>query len=100
MNVAEAQEPRLFYERERNRALNQMVAGIAHEIQPSYFHQGICGTHSEEEGQPQFQEQMARYLPEEPDRINSMVRNLIDYAKPQSSKRQQVDVHEVIAAVP
>jgi polar amino acid transport system substrate-binding protein len=89
----------LFYERERNRALNQMVAGIAHEIRnPLTSIKAFVELIPKKKDSPQFQEQMARYLPEELDRINSMVRNLIDYAKPQSSKRQQVDVHEVITS--
>ena len=89
----------LFYERERNRALNQMVAGIAHEIRnPLTSIKTFVELIPEKKDNPQFQEQMARYLPEELDRINTMVRNLIDYAKPQSSKRQAVSVQEVIAS--
>ena len=89
----------LFYERERNRALNQMVAGIAHEIRnPLTSIKAFVELIPKKKDSPQFLDEMARYLPDELDRINSMVRNLINYAKPESSKRQAVDIHDVITS--
>jgi len=89
----------LFYERERNRALNQMVAGIAHEIRnPLTSIKTFVELIPKKKDSPLFLDQMSRYLPDELGRIDAMIRNLIDYAKPQSTKRQPVLVSELLTS--
>lgn len=99
-NVTKERKSReLFYERERDRALGQMVASIAHEIRnPLTSIKTYVGLIPTKKDSPQFQEQMARYLPKELDRIDSLVQNFINYAKPQSQKRQPVLVDEVLGS--
>ena len=99
-NVTKERKSReLFYERERDRALNQMVAGIAHEIRnPLTSIRTFIELIPTKKDNPQFQEQMARYLPKELDRINGLVQNFINYVKPQSQKRQPVLVDEVLGS--
>lgn len=97
-NVTKERKSReLFYERERDRALNQMVAGIAHEIRnPLTSIKTFVELIPKKKDNPQFQEQMACYLPKELDRIDELIHNLMNYAKPQSQKRQPVIVDEIL----
>jgi len=84
-------------EREKNRALNQMIAGIAHEIRnPLMAIKTFVELIPIKKDSPVFQDQMAKYVPKELDRISALVRSLIDYAKPESSNKEKVIVHDVI----
>lgn len=85
------------FERQKNLALNRMVASVAHEIRNPLM---SIKTYAElipaKRNNAAFQEQMAQYLPREVDRINGLVSSLIDYAKPRSQTRERVSVPAVI----
>ena len=86
-----------FMEREKNRVLNQIVAGISHEIRnPLMAIKTFVELIPIKKGNPQFLTQMAEYLPRELERINILTKNLIDYAKPQSKNKEEISVNHII----
>lgn len=88
------------FEEEKNRTLNQVVAGIAHEIKNPLtsiktFAKVLETAHSD----PQFMKDFSRYVPAEVERINRLVESLISYAKPARTARERVDLTEVAREV-
>lgn len=84
-------------EREKNKALNQMIAGIAHEIRnPLMAIKTFVELIPIKKENQQFQDQMAKYVPRELDRINSLIKSLIDYAKPESNNKEKLMIKDVI----
>lgn len=84
-------------EREKNKALNQMIAGVAHEIRnPVMAIKTFVELIPVKKDNKQFQDQMAKYVPKELDRINSLVQNLIDYAKPKSNNKEKLMIKDII----
>ena len=82
-------------EREKNLALNRLIAGIAHEIRnPLTAIKAYTMMLPHKVGNPEFQAQMARYVPMEVDRVNTLITNLIDYAKPRTAFREEMLVDE------
>lgn len=84
------------FEEEKNRTLNQVVAGIAHEIKNPLtsiktFATVLETAHSD----PQFMKDFSRYVPAEVERINRLVESLISYAKPARAARERVDLTAV-----
>lgn len=95
--TVERRKHELFYERERNRSLNQIVAGLAHEIRnPLTSIKAFVELVPTKKGNQRFLDQMARYLPEEIDRMGRMVRDLVDYVKPLKHERQPISVGEIL----
>ena len=95
----EIHERQAVVEREKNRVLNQLIAGIAHEIKNPLMSlkllaQLIRGRREDEE----FQESFAEIVPQEVDRINHLVESLIDYARPPRGQRSVVLVEETVQA--
>ncbi|NBG88172.1 transporter substrate-binding domain-containing protein [Isachenkonia alkalipeptolytica] len=86
-----------LFEKEKARALNRIVAGIAHEIRNPVtsiktFVELIPGKIEN----PRFRKEIVNYVPKELDRVNRLIENLIDYAKPKSIHQTLVYPHEVI----
>lgn len=75
------------FEKEKNSALNRIVAGIAHEIRnPLMSIRTFASLIGPKGDDPEVQESFAAVVPQEVDRINRLIEDLIHYAKP--SKRQ------------
>ena len=88
------------FEEEKNRTLNQVVAGIAHEIKnPLTSIKTFVTVLESARADPQFMEDFSRYVPAEVERINRLVESLISYAKPARSVRERVCLSEVVQEV-
>ncbi len=85
------------YEREKNKSLNQIVAGIAHEIRnPLTSIKTFVELIPIKRESKQFQDQLAEFVPKEVDRVNNLIKNLIDYAKPETNNKETVSINEII----
>lgn len=88
------------FEEEKNRTLNQVVAGIAHEIKnPLTSIKTFVTVLESAHADPQFMKDFACYVPAEVERINRLVESLISYAKPARSVRETVCLSEVVQEV-
>ena len=85
------------FERNKNMALTRIAAGIAHEIRNPLMtirtFATLIGTKGDNK---QVQESFARYVPNEVDRINRIVDNLIHYAKPAKLYLERVNVSDIV----
>lgn len=85
------------YEKEKNKSLNQIIAGIAHEIRnPLTSIKTFVELIPIKRENKQFQDQLAEFVPKEVDRVNNLIKNLIDYAKPENNNKETVCINEII----
>jgi len=85
------------FEEEKSRTLNQVVAGIAHEIKnPLTSIKAFVAALHDECGNPHFMEDFVCYVPSEVDRINRLVEGLIGYAKPAKGTPGQIDLSALV----
>ncbi|TMW69989.1 transporter substrate-binding domain-containing protein [Alteribacter natronophilus] len=82
-----------IFEQEKNQALGRVVAGIAHEIRNPLtsiktFVELIPLKFSNE----RFQKEISTYVPQEIERVNTLIEGLIDYAKPKQADRKIINV--------
>ena len=88
------------YEREKNKSLNQIVAGIAHEIRnPLTSIKTFVELIPIKRESKQFQDQLAEFVPKEVDRVNNLIKNLIDYAKPETNNKETININEIIKSI-
>lgn len=86
-------------EKEKSKALNQMIASIAHEIRnPLMSIKTFVELIPSKKQNPKFIDQMGEYLPTELERINGLIKRLIDYAKPSDLNKTLVNVNDVITS--
>lgn len=98
-NTAEKKIRAELFAREKNKALNEIVAGIAHEIRnPLTSIKTFVELIPEKLTNPNFQRDIISYVPKEVDRVNQLIENLIDYAKPKNPNKEVVDVNQLIEA--
>lgn len=85
------------FARQKSSALTRIAAGIAHEIRNPLMtirtFATLIGTKGDSK---QVQESFALYVPNEVDRINRLIDNLIHYAKPPVRHPQRVCVEELV----
>lgn len=85
------------FETEKNKVLNQVVAGIAHEIKnPLMSIKTFVSLIGEQGSDPAFMEDFVRYVPSEVERINRLVEGLIGYAKPARGAAMHMDLSALI----
>lgn len=93
----EEREKRELFEKEKNKALNRIIAGIAHEIKNPLMSirtfATLIGTKGDDK---EFQESFYQFVPGEVDRINKLIESLINYAKPVAKEMECVDVKAII----
>lgn len=83
-------------EGEKNRMLNQIIAGLAHEIKnPLMSIQAFAAIIKESGQDKEFQESFAQYVPQEVNRIKRLIDALINYAKPADMTKESVDVRKL-----
>lgn len=86
-----------IFEREKNKALNKIIAGIAHEIRnPLTSIKAFIQLIPSKIDNQNFQNQLTDFVPKEVDRVNNLIKDLIDYAKPEINNKNIIDISEVI----
>lgn len=86
-----------MFEKEKNRALNQIIAGIAHEIRnPLMSIKTFVELIPVKRDNAKFQDNLAEFVPKEVDRVNNLIKNLIDYAKPSRSNREWMLIEDLV----
>jgi polar amino acid transport system substrate-binding protein len=93
----EEQQAQVEFEKEKNRTLTRLVAGIAHEIRNPLMSirtfATVIGTQGDNRD---VQQSFSKYVPDEVDRINRLIENMIQYAKPAKRQVRRSDVGEMI----
>ncbi|KUO71870.1 MAG: hypothetical protein APF77_07100 [Clostridia bacterium BRH_c25] len=85
------------FEKEKNKALNQIIAGIAHEIRnPLTSIKTFIQLIPTKMDNQSFQNQLVKFVPKEVDRVNNLIKSLIDYAKPVINNKHKVNVSEIV----
>lgn len=98
-NTAEKKIRAELFAREKNKALNEIVAGVAHEIRnPLTSIKTFVELIPEKLSNPNFQKDITGYVPKEVDRVNQLIENLIDYAKPRNPNKEVIDANQLIQA--
>ena len=93
----EEQMKRLAFEKEKNSALNRMVAGIAHEIKnPLMSIRTFATLLTTRRGDQQVQDMFAEFVPDEVDRISTLIDGLLNYAKPSKGEVAFVNIGKII----
>lgn len=86
-----------IYEKEKNMALNQIIAGIAHEIRnPLMSIKTFVELIPTKLYNPQFQNHLVEFVPKEVDRVSNLISSLIDYAKPENAMKETVLIKDII----
>ncbi len=87
---------RQIMQSEKMASLGELAAGIAHEIRnPLAIISGSAET-MKKQGDKETKEEMVNYIMEETDRINAMITNFLDYAKPKEPKFVRCNIVEVV----
>lgn len=91
--TAETLEQDAEFEMRKNEALNRMVASIAHEIKnPLTTISAAIGMVRSKRNDENFINAFHEVVPGEVDRINRLVQNLVNYARPSKSASETLDV--------
>ena len=85
-------------EREKNKSLNRLIAGIAHEIKnPLMSIRTAASLLKDQVDNPEVQEAFIRFVPNEVDRINQLIESLINYARPIKGQRELLSLSTVVS---
>ncbi|HQA60211.1 MAG: transporter substrate-binding domain-containing protein [Tepidanaerobacteraceae bacterium] len=85
------------FEAEKNKALNRLVAGIAHEIKnPLMAIKTACTLILNQGDDPEIKNAFADFVPYEIERINQLVEGLISYARPTKDKTELFDLSKLV----
>lgn len=96
-NTAEKRLRAQLFVREKNKALSEIVAGIAHEIRnPLTSIKTFVELIPDKLHNKKFQRDITSYVPKEVDRVSQLIDNLIDYAKPRKPNKEVIEAKELI----
>jgi len=88
-----------IHERDKNRALTQIIAGISHEIRnPLTIIKTFIELIPTKIDNKKFKEEIAVVVPEEIKRVDNLIESLIDYAKPKSQNKTTINLWEVVSS--
>ncbi|AOT70520.1 transporter substrate-binding domain-containing protein [Geosporobacter ferrireducens] len=86
-------------EKDKNRALTQIVSGISHEIRnPLTTIKTFIELIPKKIDNQKFKEEIAVVVPEEIERVDNLIENLIDYAKPKRQNKTSFQLEELISS--
>ena len=86
-------------EKDKNRVLTQIVAGISHEIRnPLTTIKAFVELIPHKIDNDKFKGDLINVVPQELQRVDKLIGNLIDYSKPKSQNRTIFDLGEVISS--
>lgn len=84
-------------QKERLAVLGELSAGLAHEIRNPLSHiRGSAQILSSSEGNPEKQQKFSRYIVEEVERLNNLLTDFLDFARPRDLELSPIDVSEVV----
>jgi len=93
----EDRERQLLFEQEKNLYLNRFVAGIAHEIKNPLMSIRTAATLMRDmPDDPEVQQAVVRFVPDEVDRINHLVEGLVQYARPVKGHQTIFEISSVV----
>ena len=89
-----------LYLQDRIQSLGQIAAGVAHELRnPLTSIQTFVELIPQKLDNPNFREQIVRYVPQEISRLNELINNLLNYTRPQQFENKLVPIQEIISPV-
>lgn len=92
----EEMEKQEVFEESKNKALNRIIAGIAHEIKnPLMTIKTYASLAKAQGGDPEFLGAFTEYVPKEVDRISRLVETLVNYSRPVHGQKERFCVAEV-----
>ncbi|MGB9867866.1 MAG: transporter substrate-binding domain-containing protein [Bacillota bacterium] len=81
-------------------AMAQLIGGIAHEIRnPLTAIKSFVEMLPHKYDLPEFREQIVRYVPSEIERVNSIIQELMEYARPRPPLKQEFKLSELVHSV-
>jgi len=94
--TSEEQKKQSLFEMEKNRVLNTIIAGIAHEIKnPLTAIKAFSTLIPTHKNNQEFMESFSRLVPKETERINSLIESLINYARPSRGEFTTINLTEL-----
>lgn len=93
----EEREKQMLFEKNKSSTLNQIIAGIAHEIRnPLTSIKAFASLIVSNGGDEEVRQSFAEFVPKEIDRINQLIEGLIQYAKPFTPHFEAVEIDGLI----
>lgn len=93
----EEQRKTALFEAEKNKQMNRLIAGIAHEIKnPLMSIRTAASLIATDGNDPEVQKAFSRFVPVEVDRINQLIESFINYLRPAKGDSEVIMVDELI----
>ena len=95
--TSEEQEKQEIFEESKNKALNRIISGIAHEVKnPLTTIRTYASLAKEQGSDPEFLESFNEYVPREVDRISRMIETLMNYSRPPRGQKERFCMADVV----
>lgn len=92
----EEAEKQAAFEEDKNKALNRIIAGLAHEIKnPLTTLKAYAYLAEAPDEDPDFYDSFSKYVPGEINRISNLVESLVNYSRPIRGQKKRVRVSDV-----
>ncbi|NLX85642.1 MAG: transporter substrate-binding domain-containing protein [Clostridiales bacterium] len=89
-----------LYHKDKMSSLGQLMANIAHEIRnPLMSIKTFTDLMPEKINSERFRQKFLEYVPRELDRINNLINDLLDYARPQVTHKEEFSLYYLIKEV-